>query len=161
MILTGDLNSFPGSGVVDLIKKGKIDGSNQDFRDYLPKYYSEFIHQLNKGKSDVVDHMFLEHNFKFESVFEKDLAKDDKISSKYSNCTNYTSDFVDMIDYIFISPKIVVIEKKDILNEKMKEILKSWDSLKNNNMKSLCPLILPNSHFPSDHLFLRVLLELK
>ena len=86
LILCGDLNSLPESGVVDFLKSGKVSATHGDFKDLG---YHDCLRKLSSGDSR--DHYT--HGFKLSQPYSKDVMP----------FTNYTYDFKGIIDYIFYS----------------------------------------------------------
>ncbi|RUS89094.1 hypothetical protein EGW08_003157, partial [Elysia chlorotica] len=82
LILCGDFNSLPDSGVYEYLSKGRLDTLHQDFEG---QNYQVFM-------KDRHDNGVISHNFKLTSAY-KDVMP----------FTNYTFDFKGIIDYIFYS----------------------------------------------------------
>ncbi|XP_077999491.1 CCR4-NOT transcription complex subunit 6-like [Glandiceps talaboti] len=86
LVLCGDLNSLPDSGVVEFLSKGRIHTSHQDFKDM--KY-----HACLANFSSIDHPNELCHAFRLRRAYEGNLM----------NYTNYTYDFKGIIDYIVYS----------------------------------------------------------
>lgn len=87
LLLCGDFNSLPESGVVEYLEKGLISADHTDFKEL--KYKTT----LEKMLSHSTNAQSYTHGFKLASVFNTDIMP----------YTNYTYDFKGMIDYIFYS----------------------------------------------------------
>jgi CCR4-NOT transcription complex subunit 6 len=85
LLLCGDFNSLPESGVVEYLQNGRIRADHVDFKDLLYKS------TLQKMLSHSTNEQHYTHPFKLSSVFDKNIMP----------YTNYTYDFKGMIDYIF------------------------------------------------------------
>ena len=82
LLLCGDLNSLPGSGVVEYLQSGEISVTHPDF---LGKEYKGYLARISEdGK--------VAHSFQLSQVFDKQHALP---------FTNRTHDFTGVIDYIF------------------------------------------------------------
>ncbi|KAI8797559.1 CCR4-NOT transcription complex subunit 6 isoform X2 [Biomphalaria glabrata] len=82
LILCGDFNSLPDSGVYEFLSKGRLDISHKDFEG---QNYQVFM-------KDRCANGIINHNFNLTSAY-KDVIP----------FTNYTFDFKGVIDYIFYS----------------------------------------------------------
>ncbi|CAL1530723.1 unnamed protein product [Lymnaea stagnalis] len=82
LILCGDFNSLPDSGVYEFLSKGRLDTSHKDFEG---QNYQVFMKDRNANG-------IITHNFNLTSAY-KDVMP----------FTNYTFDFKGVIDYIFYS----------------------------------------------------------
>jgi CCR4-NOT transcription complex subunit 6 len=87
LILCGDLNSLPESGVVEYLTSGKITVNHKDFKAIS---YEDCLHKLSHV-SETKD--IYSHGFRLAQAYNKDIAP----------YTNYTFDFKGVIDYIFYS----------------------------------------------------------
>lgn len=94
MIVCGDLNSLPESGVVEYLTTGKVSTSHEDFRDLkYTKTLSNFSHRLREidGQNDPD---IITHPFKLNSSYDENTRH----CLEYSN---HTFEFKGIIDYIF------------------------------------------------------------
>lgn len=131
LVLCGDLNSLPDSGVVEYLVKGRVSTSHSDFKDFE---YKDCVSKLAacglEGESFI-------HPFKLEQAHSHSLMP----------YTNYTYDFKGIIDYILYSRNSM----------RPVGVLGALDQTWLNEQKVLgCP----HPHVPSDHLPLVVELEL-
>jgi CCR4-NOT transcription complex subunit 6 len=115
LLICGDFNSGSGSGVCDLITQGELSKSHPDV----------------EGRS-------------YGSFTRDGMAHPFSLKSAYANIgelpfTNYTSGFVDVIDYIWYSTN--ALQVTGLLGEVDKEYMQRVPGF-------------PNYHFPSDHLAL-------
>ncbi|ELT96463.1 hypothetical protein CAPTEDRAFT_169418 [Capitella teleta] len=86
LILCGDLNSLPESGVVEYLNSGHVDANHRDFKELG---YEECLRKLsNDPNKDIFSHIF-----KLSQAYNKDVMP----------YTNYTHDFKGIIDYVFYS----------------------------------------------------------
>jgi len=85
MLLCGDLNSLPESGVIEYLEKGRVPADHADFRELVYKK------ALTKMLSHSTDEKHYTHGFNLKSVFDTSIVP----------YTNYTYDFKGMIDYVF------------------------------------------------------------
>jgi len=86
VILCGDLNSLPDSGVVEYLSNGRIDVKHKDFKDMGTE---ECLRKLSNTENKEL----FAHAFKLSSAYTKEVMP----------YTNYTFDFKGIIDYIFYS----------------------------------------------------------
>jgi len=87
LILCGDLNSLPESGVVEYLTSGRITVNHKDFKAIS---YEDCLHKLSHV-SETKD--MYSHGFRLTQAYNKELMP----------YTNYTFDFKGVIDYIFCS----------------------------------------------------------
>lgn len=133
LILCGDFNSLPHSGVIEFLSKGKISSNHADFKQFG---YKDALSKLSSQQLN-------EQSNEFTHPFKMDKAYPDGVLPY----TNYTLDFKGIIDYIFVSKKhISVIGLLGPLDS---------DWIKENNV-----LGFPHPHVPSDHFSLMVQLQL-
>ncbi|CAF1467078.1 unnamed protein product [Rotaria sp. Silwood1] len=97
LVLCGDFNSLPDSGVIELMRTGKISMNHADFKDlsyesYLQKYCR--IDESSTPSNDII------HHFKLQSAYET-------TSAPIMPYTNYTYDFKGIIDYVFYSTQLM------------------------------------------------------
>ncbi|XP_039968872.1 CCR4-NOT transcription complex subunit 6-like isoform X1 [Bactrocera tryoni] len=83
LLLCGDFNSLPDSGVIEFLGKGRVAMDHQDFKDM--GYKSCLQRLLSNDTSEFT------HSFKLASAYSEDIMPH----------TNYTFDFKGIIDYIF------------------------------------------------------------
>ncbi|XP_071506337.1 CCR4-NOT transcription complex subunit 6-like [Diadema antillarum] len=86
LVLCGDLNSLPDSGVVEYLEMGKISVRHPDFKDLNYKVLRNF-----SSNSEANGH--ISHSFQLKRVYQNNPMR----------FTNYTFDFKGIIDYIFFS----------------------------------------------------------
>merc|ERR1719187_320415 len=131
LLLCGDLNSLPESGVVEYLIKGTVNVDHDDFKDIG---YAECLKRLTMTEQRDK----FTHGFKLGMAYEKDTIP----------YTNYTYDFQGVIDYVFHSKDLLsalgVLGPLDIEWFKQNKILGC-----------------PHPHVPSDHLPLLVEFQLK
>lgn len=95
MIMCGDLNSLPQSGVVEYLTTGKVSNTHEDFRDLkYTKTLANFSQRLRE--SSQVDPNIITHPFKLNSSYDDT----ERGCLEYSN---NTFEFKGIIDYIFYS----------------------------------------------------------
>ncbi|CAH8499607.1 unnamed protein product [Dicrocoelium dendriticum] len=136
VILCGDLNSLPDSGVVEFLMRGSLPKTHTDFLNNGFKYMFEDWRLLEKW---AVDGDILRHRFTFDRAYRE---------SQGMRMTNYTYEFKGMIDYVLYSrDHFRLLGSLDQINE-------SWFTERK-------ILGCPHVHFPSDHFALLVELELK
>jgi len=85
LLLCGDFNSLPESGVIEYIENGEISKNHKDFKNIE---YNKSLCQMMSHRSD--EDMY-NHNFRLRSAIKQDIMP----------YTNYTYEFKGMIDYIF------------------------------------------------------------
>ena len=126
IVLCGDLNSLPDSGVVEYLKNGRISTDHQDFLDYN---YDLFIESTIRSTSTIrspTGKPELRHPFRL------------KCCNDHIEYTNYTYEFKGIIDYVFFTSDFIL--PTGVLGGVSSEWLKSQKILG-----------CPNPHFPSDH----------
>ncbi|CAH2040750.1 unnamed protein product, partial [Iphiclides podalirius] len=84
LLLCGDFNSLPDSGVVEFLSSGRVSSEHRDFKELG---YANVLRRMPGS-----EHEFT-HNFKLASAYSEDIMP----------YTNYTFDFKGIIDYIFYS----------------------------------------------------------
>ncbi|XP_045461430.1 CCR4-NOT transcription complex subunit 6-like isoform X2 [Harmonia axyridis] len=84
LVLCGDFNSLPDSGVVEFLSTGRVSQDHKDFKDLSYKQCLEKIMSCDKPNE-------FTHSFKLASAYSDDIMP----------FTNYTFDFKGIIDYIF------------------------------------------------------------
>ncbi|KAK3579436.1 hypothetical protein CHS0354_028235 [Potamilus streckersoni] len=130
MILCGDLNSLPESGVIEYLTSGKVAANHEDFKEIG---YESCLQKINLNK----DEDNFSHSFKLARAYSSDVMP----------YTNYTYDFKGIIDYIFYS--------RDFMNllGLLGPLDQEWFS---QNKIFGCP----HPHIPSDHFSLFVEFEM-
>ncbi|TPP66745.1 CCR4-NOT transcription complex subunit [Fasciola gigantica] len=136
VILCGDLNSLPESGVVEFLMRGSLPKSHTDFLNNGFKYMFEDWRLLEKW---AVDGDTLRHRFTFDRAYRE---------SQGMQLTNFTYEFKGMIDYVLFS------RQHFRLLGSLDQIQESWFAEKK-------IVGCPHVHIPSDHFALLVELELK
>jgi len=133
VVVCGDLNSLPDSGVVDFLDNSRISTDHPDLKDLK---YDGFLSRLANTKAGEKSGE-LTHSFKLRRACEED----------HIPFTNLTYDFKGVIDYIYYSYDSVI----------PLGLLASVDTdyIKKNKI-----LGFPHPHFPSDHQSLVVEFEL-
>ncbi|KAB0801978.1 hypothetical protein PPYR_04164 [Photinus pyralis] len=86
LVLCGDFNSLPDSGVIEFLSSGKVSLDHKDFKDLSYKQCLEKISSCDKSNE-------FAHSFKLASAYSEETMP----------FTNYTFDFKGIIDYIFYS----------------------------------------------------------
>ncbi|XP_071808360.1 CCR4-NOT transcription complex subunit 6-like [Asterias amurensis] len=86
LVLCGDLNSLPDSGVIEYLEHGKVSVHHEDFKDIHYKVLRNF-------SSNTEQNGHITHSFSLQGAYHNQ-------SVQY---TNYTYDFKGVIDYIFTS----------------------------------------------------------
>ncbi|XP_052071498.1 CCR4-NOT transcription complex subunit 6-like isoform X2 [Mytilus californianus] len=85
LIMCGDLNSLPDSGVVEYLVSGKVASNHEDFKEIS---YEEILHRICvKNEKEI-----LSHDFRLSKAYDDIMP-----------FTNYTYDFKGVIDYVFYS----------------------------------------------------------
>ncbi|CAL8083669.1 unnamed protein product [Calicophoron daubneyi] len=136
VVLCGDLNSLPDSGVVEFLERGRLPKTHADFLNNGFKYMFEDWRLLEKW---AVDGDTLRHRFAFDRAYN-DLQG--------MRLTNFTYEFKGMIDYVLYTRQhFRLLGSLDQINE-------SWFAEKK-------IVGCPHVHIPSDHFALLVELELK
>ncbi|VDP31942.1 unnamed protein product [Heligmosomoides polygyrus] len=123
VLICGDLNSLPDSGVFEFLSRGQISRSHTDLKGFRDDSC------LERFSSGVRDPTTFTHSLRLDSAAE------------LSNIpfTNYTLDFKGMIDYIFSTPQSLA----------RLGFLGAFDS----NWVSQNKIIgFPHPHVPSDHI---------
>lgn len=67
VILCGDFNSLPDSGVVDYLIKGEVECSHVDFRDFGDKY---LFNEWSAIQEEFVENDVLKHRFNFDRAYK-------------------------------------------------------------------------------------------
>ncbi|CAH8621584.1 unnamed protein product [Schistosoma mattheei] len=135
VILCGDLNSLPESGVVEFLTSGSLSLTHSDFLNYGHKYMFKDWKLLEKWATDGNT---LRHRFAFNRAYRE---------SEGMCLTNFTYDFKGMIDYVLYT------RQHFRLLGSLDQIYELWFQEKK-------ILGCPHVHIPSDHFALLVELEL-
>ncbi|KDR21473.1 CCR4-NOT transcription complex subunit 6-like-B [Zootermopsis nevadensis] len=86
LLLCGDFNSLPDSGVIEFLTSGRVPADHKDFKSLAYKSCLQKISGCDKPNE-------FTHSFKLASAYSEDIMP----------FTNYTFDFKGIIDYIFYS----------------------------------------------------------
>ncbi|XP_077505686.1 CCR4-NOT transcription complex subunit 6-like twin isoform X3 [Amblyomma americanum] len=133
LLLCGDMNSLPESGVVEFLKAGHVSSDHPDFKRLG---YKDCLRKMCLQSNSLVGTMYT-HPFKIKEAYEDGIMP----------YTNYTFDFKGVIDYIFFTRQhlgvLGVLGPLDI----------HW-------MEENKVVGCPHPHVPSDHLPLVAQLEL-
>ena len=130
LLLCGDFNSLPDSGVIEFLSSGRVSMDHQDFKELS---YKSCLQRL-LGAESVNE---FNHPFKLASAYSEDIMP----------YTNYTFDFKGIIDYIFYTKTGMVP-------------LGLLGPLSNDWLRESKVVGCPHPHIPSDHFPLLVELEL-
>ena len=137
IIMCGDFNSLPDSGVIEYFTNGRISTDHSDFLQYN---YDGFFEATIRSTSTVrspTGKPELRHPFNIKSCYTVD----------HMIHTNYTYDFKGIIDYIFYSSEFF-------------QPLGLLGGVSNEWLKTFKVIGCPNPHYPSDHFPLFCELEL-
>lgn len=135
LLLCGDFNSLPDSGVIEFLSSGRVPMDHQDFKEL--GYKSCLSRISNSSSEQTTNPNEFTHSFKLASAYSEDIMP----------YTNYTFDFKGIIDYIFYAKQAMV--PLGLLGPVSSEWLRE-------NKVVGCP----HPHIPSDHFPLLVELEL-
>ena len=131
LVLCGDFNSLPDSGVVEYLNRSRIDANHEELRDFD---YNTCLQRMCSSRNNQAE---FTHPFRLSTAYSPEIMP-------YST---RTYDFTGLIDYIFYSrDTMVLLGLLGPVDEK-------W--FKQNKV-----LGCPHRDFPSDHFFLLVKLEL-
>jgi CCR4-NOT transcription complex subunit 6 len=122
LILCGDLNSLPDSGVVEYLRSGHVPTNHKDFKEIV---YDDCLTKLSQTDSKEI----YSHGFRLSQAYSKDIMP----------YTNYTYEFKGIIDYVFYS--------RDTMN-----CLGVLGSLDSNWFADNRVIGCPHPQIPSDHL---------
>jgi CCR4-NOT transcription complex subunit 6 len=131
LILCGDLNSLPDSGVVEFLTSGRISAEHGDFKELG---YKDCLRKLSSNESSTKE---FTHPFKVAKAYGDEVMP----------FTNYTFDFKGIIDYVFYSKQHMSV--LGLLGPLDPEWLRE-------NKVAGCP----HPHVPSDHFPLLVEFEM-
>lgn len=138
VLICGDLNSLPDSGVFEYLSKGQIT------RKHL---------ELKSFKDDICLERFT--NSTDKNVISHPLRLDSACDTTAIPFTNYTLDFKGMIDYIFATPqslaRLGILGPFDTTWIKDNKILGEFLSLLN-AWRIICFPGFPHPHVASDHI---------
>ncbi|CAF3473689.1 unnamed protein product [Rotaria socialis] len=98
LVLCGDFNSLPDSGVIELMRTGKISMNHADFKDLC---YDSYLKKYCRLDEDLTPSNDIIHHFKLQSAYETTAT------SPIMPYTNYTYDFKGIIDYVFYSTQLM------------------------------------------------------
>ncbi|ESO87112.1 hypothetical protein LOTGIDRAFT_106923 [Lottia gigantea] len=132
LLMCGDLNSLPDSGVVEYLTNAKVSATHIDFRQLV---YESSLKKLNPNLADKES---LTHNFRLGRAYN---------NSEIMPNTNYTYDFKGIIDYIFYS------------RDHMK-LLGMLGAVDDEWFRENKIIGCPHPHIPSDHFSLFVEFEM-
>jgi len=88
LLLCGDFNSLPESGVIEFLSASRISAKHPDFKDLG---YKQCLSRISYQQQQTSEHYT--HAFKLNSAYNEGVM----------GYTNYTFDFKGIIDYIFFS----------------------------------------------------------
>lgn len=132
LILSGDFNSLPGSGIVAFLQESRV---SMDHPVFLGNDYSECLKKYLQIPEDSTDYT---HAFSLTNAYDG-TATD-------VEWTNKTNNFEGIIDYIFVDKSI--------------KVLQVLGGVKNEWMISHDYIGCPNADVPSDHIPLVVEIEI-
>lgn len=130
LLLCGDFNSLPDSGVIEFLSSGRVSSDHRDFKELGYKSCLQKISGCDKSNE-------FTHSFKLASAYSENIMP----------YTNYTFDFKGIIDYIFYSKQSMT--PLGLLGPL------STDWFRENKIVGC-----PHPHVPSDHFPLLVELEM-
>ncbi|XP_069163074.1 CCR4-NOT transcription complex subunit 6-like isoform X5 [Procambarus clarkii] len=139
LLLCGDLNSLPDSGVVEFLTKGSVSMDHEDFKGFGYKTCLQKI-AMTKNNNSLVNSSanIYTHNYRLSAAYDFAIMA----------YTNYTYDFKGIIDYIFHSSD--TMSSLGVLGP----IDPDW--FRENKVMGC-----PHPHIPSDHFSLLVQLEMR
>ncbi|KAK8399754.1 hypothetical protein O3P69_003646 [Scylla paramamosain] len=139
LLLCGDLNSLPDSGVVEFLTKGTVSMDHEDFKGFGYKTCLQKI-AMTKNNNSLVNTAAncYTHSFRLSAAYDFSIMA----------YTNYTYDFKGIIDYIFHSAD--TMSALGVLGP----IDPDW--FRDNKVMGC-----PHPHIPSDHFSLLVQLEMR
>jgi len=97
LVLCGDFNSLPDSGVIELMRNGKISLNHADFKDLS---YESYLQKYSRVDGNSTPNSDIIHHFKLQSAYET-------TSAPIMPYTNFTYDFKGIIDYVFYSMQLM------------------------------------------------------
>ncbi|XP_014233843.1 CCR4-NOT transcription complex subunit 6-like isoform X2 [Trichogramma pretiosum] len=131
LLLCGDFNSLPDSGVIEFLTSGRVAADHRDFKELTYKSSLQKISGCEPKTNEFT------HSFKLASAYSEDIMP----------YTNYTFDFKGIIDYIFYSKQSMV--PLGLLGPLSAEWFKEHKIVG-----------CPHPHVPSDHFPLLVEIEM-
>ncbi|KAM7536564.1 hypothetical protein Aperf_G00000084510 [Anoplocephala perfoliata] len=137
VILCGDFNSLPQSGVVEFLSTGGVPVTHTDFLDNGFKYNLQEWNLLDKS---TYENNTVRHHFNFDRAYKGN-------GNDGMAYTNMTYDFKGMIDYVFFSRSSF-------------RLLGSLDQIPDAWFRDERIVGCPHIHIPSDHFSLLVELDL-
>ncbi|KAL5106188.1 CCR4-NOT transcription complex subunit 6-like [Taenia crassiceps] len=137
VILCGDFNSLPDSGVVEYLSTGSVPVTHLEFLNFGFNYHFEDWKLLEKW---AYEGNIVRHRFNFDRAYRSNANDGMRV-------TNLTYDFKGMIDYIFFSRNHF-------------RLLGSLDQIPDTWFVEERVLGCPHIHVPSDHFSLLVELDL-
>ncbi|XP_066943074.1 uncharacterized protein [Macrobrachium rosenbergii] len=140
LLLCGDLNSLPESGVVEFLTKGNVSMDHEDFKGFGYKTCLQKIAMANASNPSLVNtnSNIYTHSFRLSAAYDFSIMA----------YTNYTYDFKGIIDYIFHNSDTMTA--LGVLGP----IDPEW--FRENKVMGC-----PHPHIPSDHFPLLVQLEMR
>eukprot|EP00039_Didymoeca_costata_P028332 m.20699 g.20699 ORF g.20699 m.20699 type:complete len:499 (-) comp6925_c0_seq1:1439-2935(-) len=109
VIVGGDFNSMPDSGVFEFLTRGRISQSHTDFKSYDYQSFS--------------DKVGFSHDLKLQSVYNGEMPY-----------TNYTNEFKGIIDYVFVNTETIAV--KSVLGPVDVKAMESFDGCPNPHFPS-------------------------
>ncbi|KHN84886.1 CCR4-NOT transcription complex subunit 6 [Toxocara canis] len=128
VILCGDFNSLPDSGVYEFFSKGAVAKDHPDLKQFRD---ADCLTHLN-AVGEVADHKFYASGLHLKSAF-------DITDTHRMHFTNYTEKFSGMIDHMFFTPQSLL--RLGLLGP----LDDAW--IRDNNIFGF-----PHPHIPSDHI---------
>ncbi|XP_077539917.1 CCR4-NOT transcription complex subunit 6-like twin isoform X3 [Haemaphysalis longicornis] len=125
LLLCGDLNSLPDSGVIEYLKKGRVSADHKDFKSLG---YKSCLRKMCQETDSLIGNSYT-HPFKIQEAYPDGTMP----------YTNYTCDFKGVIDYIFFSRSHL-------------SVLGVLGPLDPQWMQENKVVGCPHPHVPSDHL---------
>ena len=122
ILIMGDFNSLPDSGVYKYLSTGQIERTHKEFKEFV---FSDIRHLCEENYSDA---RYYKHPLHLKSCVDPSKLP----------FTNHTSTFTGMIDYIFVN-------SKTLCNIGYLHFDSDW--VQANNIVGF-----PNEHMPSDHI---------
>lgn len=103
LLVVGDLNSLPNSGVYDYLISGKIPADHADFKDFKNQTCIQKLNTSTSCASSTTNSLLggamntYSHKLRLKSAYEANMLP----------FTNYTYDFKGVIDYVFGTPGLI------------------------------------------------------
>ena len=127
LVLCGDLNSLPDSGVLEYLLKGRVSTYHNDFLEHDYNHFFKTAVRSSTATSPT-GNPECRHSFVLKSAY----------SREHVDYTNYTYEFKGVIDYIVYSSHFLKL--LGVLNGVSSEWMRTYKLIG-----------CPNPHFPSDH----------